>query len=64
MNEDTKALVEAINNLLEDENCTLDYERALLLRQAVADVEAKWMLRRALTDVEAKHVDEKWPISS
>lgn len=51
MNEDTKALIEAINNLLRDENCTLDYERALLLRRAVADVEAK-------------HVDEKWPISS
>ena len=41
MNEDTKTLIDAINNLLQDENCSLDYERALILRETVAEIEAK-----------------------
>jgi hypothetical protein len=41
MNDDTQTLIDAIHNLLEDANCVIDYERALILRETIAEIEAK-----------------------
>lgn len=41
MNEDTQTLINAIHDLLEDDNCEIDYERALIIRHTIAEIEAK-----------------------
>jgi len=40
LNEDAQTLINAIRELLEDANCTIDYERQLILLQTVAEIEA------------------------
>ena len=40
VNEDAQVLINAIHNLLEDENCEIDYERKLILLHTIAEIEA------------------------
>jgi len=40
LNQDAQTLINAIRELLEDANCTIDYERQLILLQTVAEIEA------------------------
>lgn len=41
MNDDTQTLIDAIRDLLADRNCEIDYERASILEQTIAEIEAK-----------------------
>lgn len=40
VNEDAQTLINAIRELLEDKNCVIDYERALILQHTIAEIEA------------------------
>ena len=40
LHQDTQTLIGAIHDLLEDENCEIDYERRLILLQTIAEIEA------------------------
>jgi len=40
LNEDAQTLINAIRELLEDANCTIDYERKLILLHTIAEIEA------------------------
>ena len=40
LHDDAKTLINAIRELLEDENCVIDYERQLILLQTIAEIEA------------------------
>lgn len=40
LHDDAKTLINAIRELLEDENCVIDYERQLILMQTIAEIEA------------------------
>ena len=40
VNEDAQTLINAIRELLEDENCVIDYERQLILLHTIAEIEA------------------------
>ena len=50
LNEDTKTLIEAIRELLEDKNCVIDYERQLILLQTIAEIEATALNEGTLPD--------------
>jgi hypothetical protein len=39
MSDDTKTLIDAIRNLLDDSNCEIDFERRIILEQTIADIE-------------------------
>ena len=40
LHDDAKTLINAIRELLEDENCVIDYERQIILLQTIAEIEA------------------------
>jgi hypothetical protein len=40
LHEDAQTLIEAIRDLLADRNCEIDYERASILQQTIAEIEA------------------------
>lgn len=40
LNDDTRTLIEAIRNLLEDSNCVIDAEREIILLHTIAEIEA------------------------
>jgi hypothetical protein len=40
LHQDAQTLIEAIRDLLEDQNCEIDYERKLILLHTIAEIEA------------------------
>ena len=40
LHEDAQTLINAIRDLLEDENCEIDYERKLTILHTIAEIEA------------------------
>jgi hypothetical protein len=50
LNQDAQTLIEAIRDLLEDQNCEIDYERKLILLHTIAEIEATALNGGSLPD--------------